>query len=513
MKSIKLLPLLVFASVLGVNSSVLAQDALLEQINNYSQEDQDNTQSQVTSVSQLRDVSPGDWAFEALRNLVERYGCISGYPDRTFRGNQPLTRYEFAAGLNSCLQQIERLIGTGGDRGGVDQESLTQVQKLTEEFKGELAALGVRVDNLEAKLGKLEKQQFSTTTKLGGEVVLGLASPLSGDVEKNPVLGHRTRLDLITSFTGEDELFTRLATGNFPDYGEFTGFPSTNLAFSQPDDNDLALEALLYTFPLGKNISILVAGNGGAGDDLATPINPLYGDGGSGSLSAFGNLNPIYYAVEGAGLGIKTNLGEKLELNAGYLAKDHNDPSPGAGLFDGAYNVLGQLVFKPSEKFNLGLTYIYGYNSQDTGVGSVNSNFQDVTGPITSNSYGVELSWQLTDQFVIGGWGGYTNSQILDGDKGSVDVWNWAATLGLKDLGKEGNLAGLIVGMQPKVTDSSNINVAKDRDTSLHFEAFYQYQLNDNIAITPGVIWLTSPDHNKDNEDIVIGTIRTTFSF
>ncbi|HBB32401.1 MAG TPA: hypothetical protein DC064_11540, partial [Cyanobacteria bacterium UBA9273] len=44
---------------------------------------------------------PGDWAYEALRSLVERYGCIAGYPDGTFRGNRAMTRYEFAAGLNA----------------------------------------------------------------------------------------------------------------------------------------------------------------------------------------------------------------------------------------------------------------------------------------------------------------------------------------------------------------------------------------------------------------------------
>jgi len=72
------------------------------------------------------------------------------------------------------------------------------------------------------------------------------------------------------------------------------------------------------------------------------------------------------------------------------------------------------------------------------------------------------------------------------------------------------------VGMEPKVTDSS-VNLpgfsTEDDDTSLHIEAFYQYQLTDNIAITPGIIWLTAPDHDSDNEDIVIGAIRTTFSF
>ena len=46
---------------------------------------------QVTSVSQLSDVSPTDWAFQALQSLIERYGCISGYPDGTFRGNRAMT--------------------------------------------------------------------------------------------------------------------------------------------------------------------------------------------------------------------------------------------------------------------------------------------------------------------------------------------------------------------------------------------------------------------------------------
>ncbi|MGH2414708.1 MAG: iron uptake porin, partial [Microcystaceae cyanobacterium] len=63
---------------------------------------------QVNSISQFSDVSQQDWAFEALRNLVENYGCLVGYPDGTYRGERPLTRYEFAAGLNACLQQVER---------------------------------------------------------------------------------------------------------------------------------------------------------------------------------------------------------------------------------------------------------------------------------------------------------------------------------------------------------------------------------------------------------------------
>ncbi|HEY9602891.1 MAG TPA: iron uptake porin, partial [Allocoleopsis sp.] len=139
---------------------------VLDQVNRYSSQDSsnlDNPQTnngldQVTNVSQLSDVSPGDWAYEALRNLVERYGCIAGYPDGTFRGNRAMTRYEFAAGLNACLQQVERLIrsSTGGF---VTKQDLETLQRLVDEFRSELTALGTRVDKLEGQVAFLEDHQ------------------------------------------------------------------------------------------------------------------------------------------------------------------------------------------------------------------------------------------------------------------------------------------------------------------------------------------------------------------
>jgi carbohydrate-selective porin OprB len=50
-------------------------------------------------------------------------------------------------------------------------------------------------------------------------------------------------------------------------------------------------------------------------------------------------------------------------------------------------------------------------------------------------------------------------------------------------------------------------------DVPLHIEAFYRHQINDNISITPGIIWLTAPNQNNDNSDAVIATLRTTFQF
>ncbi|MFN5814887.1 MAG: iron uptake porin, partial [Pseudanabaena sp.] len=193
--------------VRSINSEILTNDLQLNP----------NAVSQnVTSVSQISDVRPTDWAFTALQSLVERYGCIAGYPDRTFRGKQATSRYEFAAGLNACLDKINEVISAGlVDK--VSKEDLATLKKLQEEFAAELASLRGRVDALDAKVAKLEAQQFSTTTKLSGEAIFGVAAasdgiignngtllPNGGADRTNTIFSSRVRLNLDTSFTGKD---------------------------------------------------------------------------------------------------------------------------------------------------------------------------------------------------------------------------------------------------------------------------------------------------------------------
>jgi Carbohydrate-selective porin, OprB family/S-layer homology domain len=485
----------------------------------------ENKIAQVTSVSQLSDVQPTDWAFAALQSLVERYGCIAGYPNSTYRGDRAMTRYEFAAGLNACLERINELIGTA-TTDLVSKEDLATLQRLQSEFAAELVTLRGRVDTLEARNAELEANQFSTTTKLTGEVVLGLTSVLSGNDDNNTTVGARLHLDLLSSFTGEDELKIRIAANNIvsPEIDTREG----RLGFASEDgesSTDASIETIFYSFPVGESTRIGVYANGSDADDITDTVNILDGDGGEGALSAFGTRNPIYSPLEdGAGLVVRQEFGKSLELSLAYLASEANNPSEGNGLFNGPYGALAQVTFKPSDRLTLGLTYINSYNRElESGSNRANpqsflSDALDVEVPFSSNSYGAELSWRLSDKFVLGGWLGYTNARNLSTaeetvNRGKVDIWNWAVTLGFPDLGKPGNLGGIIVGMEPKVTSSSINEIDKDEDTSYHIEVFYQYRVTDNIAITPGIIWLTAPDHNNNNDGVVIGTVRTTFSF
>lgn len=143
----------------------------LNQIQQYS-----GDTAQVTSVSQFSDVQPTDWAFQALQSLVERYGCIAGYPNGTFRGNRAMTRYEFAAGLNACLERVNELIATA-TANLLTKEDLAIMRRLQEEFSNELATVRGRVDVLEARTAELEAAQFSTTTKLNGEIIICRYTP------------------------------------------------------------------------------------------------------------------------------------------------------------------------------------------------------------------------------------------------------------------------------------------------------------------------------------------------
>ncbi len=507
---------------------------------------EDNPMGQVNSVSQLSDVQPTDWAFQALQSLVERYGCIAGYPNGTFRGNRVMTRYEFAAGLHTCLSRINELIASSTSN-LVKKEDLGKVQKLQEQFSTELAKLRGHVDALDARTAQLQANQFSTTTKLNGEAVVAIAGVAAGNrvngqkVNKNTVIGDRVRLNLNTSFTGQDLLLTRLQASNLDLFSSTATFtPQGDFRFVTGNNNNrVVIDEVMYQFPLDKNTGVSVEANAGAVDDFTDTVHPYLDngdDGGSGALTQFGTRNPIYYLLNGAGMGIRHAFNKKLELSLGYLANSASDPRPTSGIFSGSYGAIGQLTIKPKEGFTIGLTYINSYNNDFTANGSSGSTRanpiygwalnpdipSDPDLRISSNSYGVETSLQLSPKFTVGGWVGYTNTRTLYSPKGniprgSLDIWNYAVTLAFPDFIKKGNLAGIVVGMEPTVTGVSrslrDAGINKDKDDSLHVEGFYQYKLSDNIVITPGIIWLTSPDNNRNNDDIVIGAVRTTFTF
>ncbi len=535
------------ASILASGNIVLAEEyPITAETGDRSKVEMPEALAQVTSVAQLSDVQPTDWAFQALQSLVERYGCIAGYPDGTYRGNRALTRYEFAAGLNACLDRINELIASSTTN-LVTKEDLVSLQRLQQDFATELTAVRGRVDALEVQVAELESNQFSTTTKINGEVItyIGDAFGDNADSINNTNLGYRLRLDFNTSFTGEDRLRTRFQSTNLRllDTGAtFGGSPEVAIGgvsnetrftpSSVTQSGEVRLSQLEYRFPVGEKLKIYLEANTIDPSYVTDTISPFI-DTANGALSNFGQVNPVYFPLGNqAGIAANYSLTKTLSLDAGYFGEDSatgapNNPGEDSGLFNGGYSAFGQLVYSGS-RLKLSFLYLNSYsprNGVDTLAGS-NAAKIIGSGPVIGNGYGIQTNYRISSGFELGGWVGYTAARSL-GIKGDASIFNYAVTLSFPDLGKKGNLGGVVVGMQPRLTETSNDALASaiglpiengvqsrsDRNSGLHIEAFYKYQLNDNISVTPGFFWLTAPNHDSRNPDVVIGVIRTSFVF
>ncbi len=560
------------ASILSVVGGVSAQasEGILDRLENYQGTPSMN---QVNSVTEFSDVSPRHWAYNALRSLVERYDCIEGFPDGTFRGNRTLTRFEFAAGLNSCLRAIEQIAGTRVPSEAPDEvtrDDLRRIFALIEEFQGELTALSGRIDGLEGRVDTIEAQQFSTTTKLngeaifqldsafGGDPVLGVGFPFDGDpidlppgvvapasgtpgsfsVDEQTTVANRVRLNFDTSFTGKDRLRTRLQANNLQFFEERTGVAATSLNFFPiaPQDNTFAIGELSYSFPiLNDRVTVIIAADGLLVDDVfnLVPTASFAYD----SLNLTVAYNNLIYDVsnaDGAGLGLNILLSDNIQLDLGYFLLDSLGNDPEFGIFNSSFSTGAHLNYDVSDRFSVSLAYLYNFFEEGVffdvsgfvGTGNAQQPFGDVN--TVSNNLGLQFNFAVSPKFGFGGYVGYAFASTRDGSDGSADLLTAQANVYFPDLGKEGDALVLAAAIAPTVVSADGTNSAgapifdddevadlfgSDGGLPIVIDLEYRYPFTDNITTTFGGIAVINPEGISDNDAVFIGTIRTVFSF
>ncbi len=484
---------------------------------------------QVTSVSQLSDVQPTDWAFLALKNLVERYGCITGYSDGTFGSNRALTRFEFAAGLNACLTNIEQVFAVS-TANFARKEDLAALQRLTDEFRSELTSLGTRVDSLDAEITQLENNQFSTTAIIGGEVIFGLATAFGGNPpgtgNANTVFNHFTRLQLATSFTGTDRLRLELSAGNFDDLGfanpKVLNTLTSLLSYQTGTENQFELSAVEYRFAAFNNRVVFTLRPVGFSLSSVLSANSPYFDTGRGSISRFGEANPIFkIGALDAGVGFDWLVSDRLRLQVAYGASNGSNSKEGF-LFSGNSSVLGaQLLTVLGNSAQAGVTFLYGYSSNGRLNTFTGSAIADASGFINlpSNIYAVSgtLQWRISPSVTFSTWGGLAATYGAQTNSFAASS-NFMFALGFPDpFGRRGDLLALMIGQPPRLVQVEGFAGANggllEKGRSLHLEAFYRFSVTDNISLTPGFFIVTNPGNIDENNTIYVGTIRTTFRF
>ncbi len=506
-------------------------DLILSQIKEYNR--QERRVKRYPRVRDLQDVTPNDWAYQALRKLINNYRCIAGYDDKTFKGDRNINRYEFAAALSACVQRMEM---SNRERLQANQEDIAQIERLQKEFAEELTQINNEVDNLDQRITFLEENNFSTTTILQGEVDFRVASAFgdkkavpsgetpSEDLDSQVTFGNRVRLNLETSFTGRDLLRVRIEAGNLNGYGLFaTGTQMTSLGGSTNTNQNVRLGQIFYRFPLGDKGNAYIAGARQSSSAFIPTLNR------ASTISLFGFNNPLYDLGFGAGGGVYYQFTDLIGAGITYYSGSPNNPEPSRGFFNGDYSALGQVTFTPSDKLGFSFTYAHFFTPRPR----LTINLTGFTGSLyaqlpfglntatSSDNFNFTVSYQISDRLELGGWIGYINAVAesspsdsgLNGNKGAnAEIWTWALTASYNDLGKLGSKLSFILGMPPKLTHN-DVSDRSDRNTSFHLELSYNYPITDNISITPGVLAITSPEHNSKNGAIFVSVLTTTFRF
>ncbi len=508
-------------------------------VNDYMQQQDIDTfrawesRNQVTSVNQFSDVKPTDWAYQALSNLVEKYGCVAGYPNGKFKGAQAMTRYEAAALLNACLDRVT--------------EKTDELQKLLDEFDKELTILTARVDGLESKVGKLQAQQFSTTTKLRGEVsmILGGIPGYNRDGDKRKGFGNTTfnydlRLNFDTSFTGQDLLRTRLRSGNFSEFPFGDSRQPFKLDKAEGYNDQAIVDRLYYTFPVSKDKSVkLTLGALVRNTEMAWLPTAYKSD----ILDAFTTIGTsgVYNKATGQGVGLqwvqtvpKGKGGWVANANyvvAGPCPTGITCSAPGrngiaggdsqAGIFnsESGLNALAQLGYKAN---NWGAAFGYRYGSQG-------SNVRDGNGlaavRLLNNQYSNSIAFNAYWQPIKTGWfpsisGGYgynfvsnMNGLAFNNNTVARPSKSWMVGLQWDNAFRKTNAAGIAVG-QPSYS-----TVTGAQSSPWLVEWFYRIQATDNITITPTLFYGTNIANSAASATTTNafnglgGVIQTTFKF
>ena len=226
------------------------------------------------------DVTPNDWAYQAVVDLSEQ-GVVEGYPDGTFKGERNITRYEMAQIIARMLAKEDQL----------NAEQRATLDKLAGEYADELANLGVRVSNLEKKVGNLY---------------------WSGDA----------RMRYQDKATGDDSWNGRMrinVKGQVNDSTYVQGRLTSNMDFkkSGDEDTDVVFDQLFVNHDFGKAATVRLG-----------RIPVAFGDQG-------GWLYGDSYGVDGAEATI--HAGDKVNLTAGYGRFNTSDYDKGVEDQDAFY--------------------------------------------------------------------------------------------------------------------------------------------------------------------------------
>ena len=398
---------------------------------------------------------PGDWAYDSLKNLTN---------SSKFNGKS-VSRLEAAAELNNLIAGGEGLINGAA------------IDRLSDELGSELAIMKGRVDGLEARVNTIEAGSFSETTAASFKVNMALGAVDGNGISTGVTDGNEDLefqysfgIKLKTSFTGDDELSVAIDSGSTDGaVGEFAGMDATGDA--------LNVDGVAYKFPVGDNITAMFADN----KDAATLITVACAYGGpSDTLDDCGAVNA---AVDegGAMVGAEYDFGNGLTAAVGYAGDE-----TGIMTAEGQDGYVANLAYTAD---NYGVSATYGVVE----TGTLATDFPNEDTYLALNGYySFDNGMSISAGYEIGDIGG----AAATADESTNYFLGVSGEVGPGELGAAlGTYSGQVEG----------------QDEELMYEAYYSYEVNDGMTITPLVYLQENAEAGTPDQTGVM--VRTTFKF
>ena len=367
------------------------------------------------------------------------------------------------------------------------------------EVSEDIANLKGRVDGLEVKQREFEAGGFSDTTVMDQRVVFDIGAYDLSETEDSTEavqFAYSYRANLNTSFTGDDNMYIRILSGNHAgfmkntDHGGYLG--------SVGKGNELSVDKIWYQFPVGENNTVWIGPKienyymHGTAPSIYKPVTKQFALGGNGN--AYGASTDT-----GAGWAYKADNGFAISSNVGTKSKTTSGET--GLLTDESKTSFATQIGYTQPQYAVSAIVNLKYNGWADGYLHTKDADSSV-GTGNHTAYGLRGWWRpeetgtATPSVTVG----YDTTEFEGSDR-SADMW--FVGLQWQDLLNPDDKVGLALAQPTKLDNETEDPFA--------WELYYSYKANDSVTVTPTIFGGT--DREGDSEDVFGAVVQTVFKF
>ena len=391
-----------------------------------------------------------------------------------------------------------------------EESSIFDSNSFANDLSEDIAILKGRIDGLEVQQNELEAGSFSDTTTLSGKAIFTLGAVDNpsltadyGTLGEGVAAQYTYQMNLNTSFTGDDDLYVRLKTGNA--VASFKNkLMGTYLSSTNTYNDTLKVDKIWYSFPIGDSFTAWVGPKienyymHGASPSIYSPVLKGFKLGGNGAA---------YGASTDSGFGIAYNADNGFSISSN-LVSDQNGTASGFLTKEVDENWSTQIAYtKPNYHVSLIAALKYdGWKDEYYSTSDGSKRLNSAGAATGSTNYGLRAYWRpddagtATPEISLG----YDVSTIDDRPAASDETDAYFVGLTWKEMFQPDDKIGVAFG-QPQTREDEAVD-------PFMWEAYYSFKPNDSVTITPAIFGGTDVNGTA-GEDVTGAVIETTFKF